>query len=135
MMRPGRLAAALLVGCGLAAASPPAARAQVPAPASAQAPAYVVAEVEVTDPATFARYAAQVQATLAPFGGRYLVRGGAIEALEGGPPKTFVVLTFDSAQQARDWYGSSAYRAIQPLRVQATTAGSRLFIATGMPAR
>jgi uncharacterized protein (DUF1330 family) len=94
-------------------------------------PGYLFAEVEVTDPATFQKYAQQVAATLTPFGGHYLVRGGKITALEGEPPKAFTVIAFDSAQKVNDWYNSPAYVAIKPLRTSSTK--SRLFIDEGVP--
>ena len=126
MTSAGKLVGAMIVVGALGVAWVPVARAQT------HAPAYVVAEVEITDPAGFAKYAAQVPATLAPFGGRYLVRGGSIKAVEGSPPRTFVVLAFDSLEQAEGWDNSPAYRAIQPLRVKSTSAASRVFIAEGL---
>lgn len=94
-------------------------------------PGYLFAEVEVTDPATFQKYAQQVAATVTAFGGHYLVRGGKITALEGEPPKAFTVIAFDSAQKVKDWYDSPAYVAIKPLRTSSTK--SRLFIDEGVP--
>ena len=75
-------------------------------------PAYVVAEVEVTDRAAMQKYVAKMPETLAPFNQHYLVRGGKTQALEGEPPKTIVVIAFDSAEKARQWYDSPAYEAI-----------------------
>ena len=82
-------------------------------------PAYVIAQVEVTDPETFARYGAQVPATLEPYGGRYLVRGGATQAIEGdwAPPR-LVVLEFPTMDQAKKWYDSEAYKPLIALRQQ-----------------
>jgi uncharacterized protein (DUF1330 family) len=96
------------------------------------APAYVVAELQVTDPAKFATYAQQVPGTLAPFGGRYLARRGKIEAVEGDAPKGFVIIAFDSMEKAKAWETSSAYEAIKPIRHASAT--SRIFIAEGLPA-
>ena len=111
------------VAIGLAASS--AIRAQ-------QAPAgYVVAEVKVNDPTTFKEYAAQVPATLAPFGGRYLVRAGKSTPVEGDPPKgNIVVIAFDNIGQAEGWEHSQAYEAIKPLRHR--SAISRIFIVQGV---
>jgi uncharacterized protein (DUF1330 family) len=113
------------VAIGLAASS--AIRAQQP-----KAPAgYVVAEVKVNDPTTFKEYAAQVPATLAPFGGRYLARAGKITPVEGDPPKgNIVVIAFDSVGQAEAWEHSQAYEAIKPLRHK--SAISRIFIVQGV---
>jgi uncharacterized protein (DUF1330 family) len=93
-------------------------------------PAYVIAEVEVTDPATFQKYAEQVQGTLTPFNGRYIVRGGKIVPLEGDGPKRFVVIAFDSVEKAQAWEDSPAYDAIKPIRH--SSAKSRIFIAEGI---
>lgn len=101
-------------------------------PAARPPPAYVIAEVEVTDRATMREYGQQVPDTLLPFAGhyRYIVRGGDTTALEGDPPKGIVVIGFDSAAEARRWYGSDAYAAIKPIRQRA--AKSRIFIVDGV---
>ena len=66
--------------------------------------AYVIAEIEVTDPTTYAEYGRQVLATIEKFGGRFVVRGGAVEPLEGGwTPKRLVVLEFPTMAKAREW--------------------------------
>jgi uncharacterized protein (DUF1330 family) len=94
------------------------------------APGYVIAEVEVTDPATLQKYVEKLPETLAPFNHHYVVLGGKTQALEGEPPKGIVVIAFDSAEKAREWYDSSAYSAIKPLRQSSTK--SRIFIAEGV---
>ena len=93
-------------------------------------PAYVIAEVDVTDPTAFQKYADRVPETLAPYGGHYLVRGGKIQAVEGEAVTRVVVILFDSAEKAREWYDSPAYRAIKPIRQSA--AKSRIFIVEGV---
>ena len=93
-------------------------------------PAYVVAELEVTDPATYQKYSAKVPETLAPFDGRFIVRGGKIQAVEGTAPKRLVVIAFDSAEKARGWYDSPAYKAILAMRL--SSAKTRLFIVEGV---
>ena len=98
--------------------------------ASVSPPAYVVAEEDVTDPAGFQKYAAQVPPTIAAFGGHYVVRGGRTDALEGAAPQRFVIVTFESMQKARAWYDSPAYAAIRPLRQHASR--TRAFIAEGL---
>lgn len=96
-----------------------------------KAPGYVVAEVDVHDAATFAKYGAKVPETLAPFKGEYLVRGGKIEGVEGTAPKDrFVVIAFDSVEKARAWENSAAYEAIKPIRHSSAT--SRVFIVEGV---
>jgi uncharacterized protein (DUF1330 family) len=94
-------------------------------------PGYFIAEVEVTDPATMQKYGEKVPETLTPFNHQYLVRSRNIQALEGEPPKGgVVVITFDSAEKAREWYDSPAYAAIKPIRQSA--AKSRIFIVEGV---
>jgi uncharacterized protein (DUF1330 family) len=93
-------------------------------------PGYVIAEVEVTDPAGFEEYRKQVSATIQKYGGRYVVRGGACQALEGDrPPGRLVVIEFSSAEQARRWYDSEEYRGPKALRIKC--ARSRLLLVEG----
>jgi uncharacterized protein (DUF1330 family) len=83
-------------------------------------PGYVIAEVEVTDPATYEEYRKRVPAIVAQYGGKYLVRGGAVESKEGGwNPKRLVVLEFASLEQARKWYHSPEYAPVLALRLKA----------------
>jgi uncharacterized protein (DUF1330 family) len=58
------------------------------------APGYIIAEVEVTDPATIQTYVAKLPETLAPFNHHYIVRGGKTRSLEGEPPKGIVIIAF-----------------------------------------
>ncbi len=84
---------------------------------------YFVAHIDVTDPDAFEAYRALAPEVIAKFGGRYLVRGGAIEVLEGEWPKPrLVILAFDSVDQARRFYNSPEYQEILPLRL-ATSNG------------
>ena len=79
--------------------------------------AYLIAEVDVTDPAVFEQYRAGVPATIAAYGGKYLVRGGAFEALEGTwQPKRVIVLQFDSMARLKEWYNSKEYAPLLLLR-------------------
>jgi uncharacterized protein (DUF1330 family) len=94
------------------------------------APVYLIAEVDVKDPDTFKRYAMAVPETLAPFGGRTIVRDGNTDALEGAAPKRVVVIAFDSMEKARGWWDSPAYTAIKPLRH--SSAETRLFFVEGI---
>ena len=93
-------------------------------------PGYLIAENDVTDTGTYQKYAAQVPSTLAPFTGRYIVRAGKTDSLEGTPPTRVVVIAFDSMATARHWYDSPAYQVIEPLRRQ--SAKSRIFIVEGV---
>lgn len=85
--------------------------------------AYIIVDLEVTDPAVFDEYRQLVPATIQQYGGRYLVRGGAMESLEGGwQPKRVVVLEFPSAEQAKRWYDSEEYRYPKSLRFKSATS-------------
>ena len=93
--------------------------------------AYVIVEVNVTDPQLFAEYAKGVPATIAAYGGKYLVRGGAVESKEGGwAPKRIVTLEFPSMDQARRWYGSPEYKPLLEMRLKAASA--RLILVEGV---
>ena len=84
-------------------------------------PAYVVGEIEVTDPATYEEYRKQVMAVVTKYGGRFIVRGGRVESLEGDwTPKRFVALEFPSMEQARKWYRSPEYAPLIALRQKAS---------------
>ena len=83
--------------------------------------AYVIADVEVLDPALYETYRQQVPATIAAFGGRYLVRGGALTVLEGSwSPKRCVILEFPSMAQLTAWYDSPAYVPLRAIRERST---------------
>ena len=84
-------------------------------------PAYVVVSSEISDPNRFKAYMAAAPATVAEFGGEYLVRGGALATLEGGwQPKRLTVLRFASVGQAQAWYDSPGYLAARDLRAGVT---------------
>jgi len=94
-------------------------------------PAYFIVDVEVTDAAGFEEYRQLVPATVQKYGGRFLVRGGAVETLEGDwQPKRVVVLEFPSLEQAKRWYNSEDYRDPKALRFK--TAKTRLILAEGV---
>jgi len=81
--------------------------------------AYVIANVDVQDAATFEEYRKQVPATIAKHGGRYIVRGGRVERHEGRwHPTRLVVIEFPSMEQARRWYDSEDYRGPKALRMK-----------------
>ena len=89
--------------------------------------AYLVGDIEVTDPDTYAKYAAGVPDTVAAYGGRYLVRGALGEVFEGSwSPKRLVVLEFESMDRAKAWYNSPEYAELKKLR-QSASKGNLIF--------
>lgn len=92
--------------------------------------AYVIGEIDVTDPAGYDEYRRHVLATVQQHGGRFLARGGRAEALEGNaPPRRVVVLEFPSYEQALQWYRSAEYAPLIELRRKASTG--RLLLVEG----
>jgi uncharacterized protein (DUF1330 family) len=80
-------------------------------------PAYVVLDIDVKDPATFARYKELGPSAVAAYGGRYLVRGGRVESLEGTwIPSRLVILEFPTIESGRAWWASSEYAPAKALR-------------------
>ena len=120
------IAAILVAGMAIGSILTTALRAQ------SSPPAYLVAEETIHDMDTFANeYGPKVPPTLQPYGGRFIVRGGQLTALEGEPPPRFVIIAFDSVDKARAWYRSPAYQQLAPIRQRASK--STLFIAEGVP--
>jgi uncharacterized protein (DUF1330 family) len=92
--------------------------------------AYLIAQVDVKDPARYEAYKAGVSAVIAAYGGEYIVRGGAVETMEGEAPSgRVIVLKFPSMEQARAFYHSDEYADLLALRLEVTE--SRLFIVEG----
>lgn len=90
--------------------------------------AYVIAEIEVTDRAAYEDYRKQVPAVVTKHGGKFIVRGGRIESMEGGwSPKRVVVLEFPSMEQALKWYRSPDYAPLIKLR-QKTSRGKLIIV-------
>jgi uncharacterized protein (DUF1330 family) len=115
---------ALVVGIALGSLGTRAVTAQ-PSP-----PGFFIADVDVTSPDEFNKYAAGVPATIEKYGGHYVVRGGKTESLEGTPPSRIVVTAFKSAADAKKWYTSPEYSALRPIRER--SARSRAFIVEGV---
>ena len=86
-------------------------------------PAYVIVDISVTDPAIYAEYMKVAPATIANFGGKYVVRGGKAERLEGEwAPRRVVVLEFPSYDRAKAWWASPEYAEARELRERSATA-------------
>jgi uncharacterized protein (DUF1330 family) len=91
---------------------------------------YLIGEIDVQDAEQYARYTAQTPAAIARHGGRFVVRGGASEAVEGQPPQgRVVVIEFPSLEAARTFYQSVDYQPLIPIRQSASTG--RLFLVEG----
>jgi len=85
-------------------------------------PVYVIADVEVHDPDGFREYHEGVPGVIAAHGGRYVVRGGQVETLEGEwSPTRLVIIEFDDLEQARGWYHSDDYQRLRKSRESAAT--------------
>jgi uncharacterized protein (DUF1330 family) len=83
-------------------------------------PAYIIADVTTTDQATMDEYRKQVPATVAQYGGRFLVRGGAHETVEGTwKPNRLIIIEFPSLARAREWYDCAEYKGPKDLRIKA----------------
>lgn len=79
--------------------------------------AYVVVEIEIQDPARYERYKELAPPSIAAYGGRYIVRGGDVEILEGSwTPRRFVILEFPSMEKAKAWWASPEYAEAKALR-------------------
>ena len=93
-------------------------------------PAYVIADVQVTDPAGYEPYRPLAAASIARFGGRFVVRGGRADLLEGAPePKRVVVIEFPDADTARRWYYSDEYQ--QALKIRQANSTARVILVEG----
>jgi uncharacterized protein (DUF1330 family) len=93
--------------------------------------AYVVSEIEVLDKGRYENYKQMVQPTLAPYGGRFLVRGGEVETLEGDwLPLRCVILEFPSVAQAKAWWASAEYAEAKALRQ--ATARTQMIVVAGV---
>ncbi len=81
-------------------------------------PAYAIATVQMRDPFWVEEYRTKIQAVVAKHGGRFLVRGGGMETMEGSAalPSAIVVLEFPSMEHARAWYGDPDYAPLIKLR-------------------
>lgn len=81
--------------------------------------AYLIVDIDVKNPDGYDEYRRQVPATLAKYGGRFVVRGGASETLEGDwAPKRVVVVEFPTMEALKRWYQSPEYKPLIALRRQ-----------------
>ena len=95
--------------------------------------AYLISDVTVKNAEAFETYRTRAAASIAQYGGRYLVRGGSIERLEGGwAPRTVIVVEFSDAERARTWYRSPEYA--EALAVRDEALGRNLILVDGISA-
>jgi uncharacterized protein (DUF1330 family) len=91
---------------------------------------YVIADIQVTDPVAYEQYRPLAAASIARFGGRFIVRGGKVDLLEGEPlPERIVVIEFPDLETARRWYRSEEYQSALKIRLAASRG--RVFIVEG----
>jgi uncharacterized protein (DUF1330 family) len=95
--------------------------------------AYVISEVEVLDQRLFDSYRAMAKPTIEQYGGRYIVRGGPVELIEGerDPARRFVIVEFPTMERARQWYRSPEYA--EALKVRAAALTRTLVFVEGVP--
>ncbi|MBO6836484.1 MAG: DUF1330 domain-containing protein [Alphaproteobacteria bacterium] len=90
--------------------------------------AYFIANITVTNPEAFKEYQVAVPPTIAAYGGRYLIRGGAAEQVEGDwMPNRIVVLEFPDKETAKKWYNSPEYQKVLSVRL-ANATGSAILV-------
>jgi uncharacterized protein (DUF1330 family) len=93
--------------------------------------AYIIVEIEVTDPTGYEEYKKLAGASVATFGGKYVVRGGQTEVLEGDwNPKRIVILEFASMQRAKDWLHCEDYA--EPRKMRHRTAKTNMILVDGV---
>jgi uncharacterized protein (DUF1330 family) len=91
---------------------------------------YIIVEIDVTDPVGYEDYKRLAGATVAKYDGKYLVRGGPVQTLEGGwKPQRIVVLEFPSVARAKEWIECAEYR--EPRKVRHRTARTNMILLEG----
>lgn len=81
---------------------------------------YLIVEIDTVDPELMVRYREKTPDAIAAFGGRFIVRGGASQTLEGDwKPPRIVVIEFPSVAKAREFYGSDLYKPLLEMRLRA----------------
>ena len=93
-------------------------------------PAYIIVDVEITNPTAYEEYKKHTPGSLKPFNGKFIVRGGAVETLEGDwTPGRIVVLEFPTLEQAKAWWDSPGYAPAKLIRQQASK--TRMIVVEG----
>jgi uncharacterized protein (DUF1330 family) len=84
---------------------------------------YVIVDIDIKDPERYQEYIRVAPASIALYGGRYIVRGGRTEVFEGDwVPKRLVILEFESVERARQWIDSPEYAPARAIRLEAADA-------------
>ena len=92
--------------------------------------AYIIVDIEITDPAGYEQYKNLAGTTVEKYGGEYIVRGGEPENLEGDwRPKRIVILKFANRERAKAWLNSSDYA--EPRKMRHATANTRMIVVDG----
>jgi uncharacterized protein (DUF1330 family) len=93
-------------------------------------PAYIIVDIDIVDPVGYEQYKNLAGATVESYGGKYIVRGGKSEVLEGNwSPKRVVILQFDSIERAKAWLNSEEYR--EPRKMRHRTARTNMIVVEG----
>ncbi|HXY60010.1 MAG TPA: DUF1330 domain-containing protein [Chthoniobacterales bacterium] len=93
--------------------------------------AYIIVEIEITDPVGYEEYKKQAAATVHKYDGKYIVRGGKAEILEGNwKPKRIVILEFPTVARAKEWLNCEEYR--EPRKLRHRTAKTNMLVIEGV---
>lgn len=118
---------ALLIGMSIGSIAASALHAQ-----GQRRPAFVIGEIEVTDPTAYREFASKVPATLEPYNAHFVVLGSKPDVRDGAPSSGRVsVIAFDNIEDAQRWYTTPPYSDLIPMRQRASKA--RIFIVEGVP--
>jgi uncharacterized protein (DUF1330 family) len=94
-------------------------------------PAYIIIDIQVHDAATFEEYKKKAPPSIAAYGGKYLVRGGPVETLDGTwAPERIVILEFPSMARAREWYHCEQYA--EAIKLRHASAKSQFILMEGL---
>lgn len=93
-------------------------------------PAYIIVDVQINDPVSYEEYKKLTPASIAAYDGKFIVRGGAAETLEGDwQPGRIVVLEFPTVERAKEWWSSEMYAPAKQIRYNA--AHSKMLVVEG----
>jgi len=94
-------------------------------------PAYILVDIDVTDPVVYEEYKKLAPATVTHYGGKYIARGSKTETLEGDwTPKRLVILEFPNSEQAKAWLNSPEYSEARKMRH--ASARSQMIVIEGV---